>query len=107
MGRPSEVSVVEVSEKIKKKEQFLLLDVRTVDEYQRGHLTASHIPLADLPQRYQELDVQDEIVVYCHHGVRSLHACQFLMERGFEKVLSMSGGIDAWSQQIDPTVERY
>jgi len=52
-------------------------------------------------------DPEQEAIIYCHHGVRSLHAVQYLRQQGFQNTLSMQGGIDAWSNQIDPNLEKY
>jgi rhodanese-related sulfurtransferase len=91
-------------------EPVVLLDVREPEEYAICRLPGSIlIPLGDLPGRAHELDVPDgtTLVVYCHHGVRSLRGAGYLMQLGMEKVASMSGGIEWWSQLIDPSVPRY
>ncbi len=86
----------------------MILDVREPGEYQICHIDGSKlIPLADLPSRVNELDTADEIVVHCHHGVRSLRAVKFLKEMGFGKVKSLKGGIDAWAVNMDPSMPRY
>ena len=66
-------------------------------------------PLGELPERLDELDDwrKAEIVVYCHHGVRSLQGTSLLQRAGFERVFNLRGGIDRWSLDIDPTVPRY
>jgi rhodanese-related sulfurtransferase len=65
------------------------------------------LPLHELADRWQELDAQQEIVVYCHHGHRSARAVDFLRRFGMEKVRNLAGGIDAWSKEIDPSVPLY
>lgn len=86
----------------------VLLDVREQWEYDFNRIEgAIHIPLADLPQRYQELDRDSEIIAYCHMGVRSLKAAKFLKQQGIEKVRNLAGGIEAWSIQVDSAVPRY
>ena len=67
------------------------------------------IPLPELEERADELDALagKEVVVYCHHGVRSRSAAAFLERLGFADVVSLAGGIDAWSLRIDPKVPRY
>jgi len=88
----------------------LLLDVREPKEYAICQLPGSVlIPLGDLPGRTHELDIPDgaKVVVYCHHGVRSLRGAGYLMQMGFENVASMTGGIDWWSQLVDASVPRY
>ena len=85
-----------------------LLDVREAHEYAYARIQGSrHIPLGQLPQRYDELDKTREIVVICHHGVRSLKACLFLESLGFSHLNNLQGGIDAWSVACDPAVSRY
>ena len=88
----------------------MLLDVRQPDEHAFCHLPGSVlIPLGELPTRYEELEIPDGalVVVYCHHGVRSLRGTAFLMQMGANKVASMAGGIDAWSLTVNPGVPRY
>jgi rhodanese-related sulfurtransferase len=86
-----------------------LLDVREPWEFETAHLAGAKLmPMGDVPSRaHQELDPDDHIVVVCHHGVRSLNVAVWLRQQGFEKAQSMSGGIDAWSRQIDQNVPRY
>lgn len=105
-----QISVQDVHAKLQSGEPLLLLDVRNPEEYAICKLEGSQlIPLGELVGRVGEIEVgsQEPIIVYCHHGVRSLHATMFLKQSGFENVLSMTGGIDAWSMQIDPATKRY
>ena len=64
-------------------------------------------PGAELPDRLGELDTADRIVVQCHSGQRSARATAMLREMGFEKAVNLAGGIDTWSAQVDPSVQRY
>jgi len=87
-----------------------LLDVREPGEHALAHLAGARlIPLGELVGRLDELDDWRgrEIVVYCHHGVRSLHALGILRAAGFERALNLRGGIDRWSTEVDPAVPRY
>ena len=85
-----------------------LLDVRTPEELELARLPgALHIPMAELPARVGELNPQAPIIVLCHHGVRSEMAGRFLERNGFADVSHLSGGIDAWSESVDPSVPRY
>ncbi len=87
-----------------------LLDVRQPWEHDAAALPDSQlIPLDQLMRRSAEVHPPEGslLVVYCHHGVRSLSAAAFLERLGYATVASLSGGIDAWSQQIDPSVPRY
>jgi rhodanese-related sulfurtransferase len=86
----------------------VILDVREPHEYEICHIDGSIlIPLGELPSRVNELDTADEIVVHCHHGIRSLRATRFLRDMGFKKVRSLRGGIDAWAEEYDPDMPRY
>src|SRR5258705_12881849 len=82
---------------------FTLLDVREPWEVQTASIAgATLIPMGDVPSRaHQELDPDDHIVVYCHHGVRSMNVTAWLRQQGFDKAQSMAGGIDAWSRRGD------
>lgn len=97
----------QLKEKLEKKENFVLLDVREPEEFAIANLGGILIPLSDLPSRYDELNPNDEIVVMCHHGVRSMHAVGFLKQKGFENIKNLSGGIDAYSHRVDPSIPRY
>lgn len=87
-----------------------LLDVREPGEHDFCALTGSRLlPLGELAERADELtDWRDrEIVVYCHHGVRSAHAIGILRHFGFTRLINLTGGIDRWSLEVDPQVPRY
>jgi rhodanese-related sulfurtransferase len=88
---------------------FVLLDVREPWEVDMGAIAGSrNMPMGDVPTRaHQELDPDAHIVVYCHRGVRSLSVVLWLREQGFERAQSLAGGIDGWSIQIDPSIDRY
>jgi len=66
-----------------------------------------HIPMGQIPARAGELDPEQELVVVCHHGVRSLRVAQFLESRGFVNVYNLRGGVDAWAREIDPAMQTY
>lgn len=84
-----------------------LLDVREPEEYAAAKLEGAHlIPLNELPGRLAELPKDRPLVVLCHHGVRSAHAVHHLREAGYD-ALNMSGGIAAWSREIDPSIPAY
>lgn len=88
---------------------FHLLDVRTDEEVETAALPDSiHIPMNLIPLRHNELpDDGLPLVVYCHHGVRSLHTAMYLADAGFEELYNLQGGIDAWSLEVDSSVPRY
>ena len=87
---------------------FLLLDVRTDEETAVCALPDSvHIPMNLIPLRSNELPDGLPIVVYCHHGIRSLPTAMYLADAGFETLYNLQGGIDAWAAQIDENMARY
>jgi adenylyltransferase/sulfurtransferase len=103
-----EISPELVREMMDAGEDFILLDVREDAEWEIAHLEgAIHIPLGTLESRLEELDPSREVIVYCHVGERSVDACLVLWNAGFRKVRNLTGGIDAWSDLIDPSVPRY
>lgn len=86
----------------------VLLDVRETAELELAALNfALHIPMGQVPARVDELEPEKTIVVMCHSGGRSMRVAEYLATRGFEKVVNLTGGIDAWSREIDCTVPRY
>ncbi len=107
MDRLNQMSPEEVWTEINAGDPPILLDVREPWEYALARLPDSWlIPLQSLPQRFSELPRDQEIVVLCHHGVRSMTALAFLQQQGFTQVKNLIGGIDAYAQ-IDPTIPRY
>ncbi len=86
----------------------MLLDVREPDEVVTAAIAgATHIPMAQIPARLNELPRDREIVVMCHHGGRSARIVRLLETHGFTEAINLEGGIDAWSQRIDPTIPTY
>ncbi|MFI5335176.1 MAG: rhodanese-like domain-containing protein [Opitutales bacterium] len=86
----------------------LLLDVREPDELACCALAgATHIPMRDIPGALGQLPPDRDILVLCHHGGRSLHVTRFLRANGFARATNVAGGIDAWAEQVDPTLTRY
>jgi len=102
-----QISVTEFKHKVDSGEDIFLLDVREPHEYQIANLGGFLIPLGDLPSRVHELDSSREIVLHCKSGGRSQRAAEFLQQAGFRKIQNLAGGIQAWSEQIDPKVPRY
>jgi len=90
-------------------DQVRIVDVREPWEYQICHLAgAESIPMGEIPAALPRLDGDEKpLVVYCHHGVRSLRVANWLRQQGVEQVSSLQGGIDRWSLEIDPGVPRY
>jgi rhodanese-related sulfurtransferase len=86
----------------------VFLDVREPFEHAAASIGgAVLIPMREIPGRTAELDREKEIVVFCHHGSRSAMVVDFLRRQGFAGAINMSGGIDAWSLVVDPSVPRY
>ncbi len=102
-------TVQDLHDKLQAGEKLTLIDVREKDEWEICRLGgATLIPLSQFTCRAPaELDARDRIVLYCHHGRRSAQAQQFLKSHGFQNVINLAGGIDAWAVHIDPTMRRY
>jgi molybdopterin/thiamine biosynthesis adenylyltransferase/rhodanese-related sulfurtransferase len=102
------ISVRELKERMEKNEALMLIDVREPYEYEIASIDGSRlIPLGELETRLSEIPRTGVLVCQCHSGVRSEHAARLLKESGFENVYNLTGGIDAWSIEIDPNVPRY
>jgi rhodanese-related sulfurtransferase len=88
-----------------------LIDVREPEECAVTRLgTAEYIPMSLLPAAFQRLEglaEEADLLVLCHHGVRSLQVVMWLRERGVENCYSVAGGIDRWSRELDPAIPRY
>jgi rhodanese-related sulfurtransferase len=108
MSLPQELRPQEVKQKLDQGEKLLLLDVREPEEVAIVRIEgAKHIPMNDVPGRLHEIDPDADIVVFCHHGMRSANVADFLRHREFRSVANLSGGIDAWAAIVDPSLARY
>ncbi|MGV6858046.1 MAG: rhodanese-like domain-containing protein [bacterium] len=86
----------------------ILLDVREPWEHQIAHLdNAVLLPMRQLPAALDEFKPDQEIVVICHHGIRSVHAARYLLSVGFNNIINLKGGIDRWARDLDPTMPVY
>lgn len=104
----SEITPRELKARLDAGRPPVLLDVREAWELRLCRLpNALHIPLEELAGRVDELDPEQEIVVYCHQGVRSAAVVEYLRARGFRDVKNLRGGLDAWARTVDPTMRRY
>jgi rhodanese-related sulfurtransferase len=102
------ITVQELKQKLDSGEKITLIDVREPWEYNIAKIEGARlIPLATLGSEYKTLDPQAEIVIHCHMGMRSMDATQFLLQQGFRNVKNLTGGINAWSMQVDPSVPKY
>ena len=102
------MSAPELKRKMDACEPFELIDVREPFEYEIARIDgAKLIPLGEIAERVNELQRERPIVVHCHSGQRSAQAVRLLQQRGFANLYNLEGGIDAWSDQIDPSVPKY
>lgn len=107
---PIEIDVHQTQRALEQSPAPLLIDCREPSEYDLCRIDgAVLIPMGEIPARIDELTPQpnQSLIVYCHHGVRSLHVTRWLRANGLAQAQSMSGGIDAWSTDVDPQVPRY
>tara|TARA_A100001015_G_scaffold88830_1_gene98790 strand:+ start:335 stop:664 length:330 start_codon:yes stop_codon:yes gene_type:complete len=101
-----EITVSDLSKKINDNDDFILIDVRTDDEYNFSNIKqAKHIPLDQLPQKFATLNKNKEYVLQCRSGGRSYKAAQIMKKNGFNKVYNLIGGLIDWSEKIDPSIE--
>jgi rhodanese-related sulfurtransferase len=102
-----EITVEELKTKLARGEKLHLLDVREPEEFALTQLEGAQlIPLGELQSRIDEIPEDVALVVYCHHGIRSLQAAGFLRSQG-RTAVSLKGGIDLWARAIDPSLPRY
>jgi adenylyltransferase/sulfurtransferase len=104
------ITPIELQSLLENGERLTLLDCREPDEFEIAALPgAKLIPLANIARDVvaQVRNKDARIVVYCHHGMRSLRAATLLAGMGYSNVANLSGGIDSWSTQVDPAVPRY
>ena len=98
----------ELKARLEQSEQPILLDVREEWELMRCQLPGIiWIPMGQIVSRISELDKNKETVVVCHHGIRSWQVAKFLESEGFGDVINLSGGVDAWAKQVDPSMALY
>jgi rhodanese-related sulfurtransferase len=107
---PIEIDCPSVKSLLDEGADLLLLDCREADEFAIAALPGARLlPMSELRERLAELDDDRDrrVIVFCHHGSRSLRVAAFLRQHGLDSVQSMSGGIDEWSLNVDPRIPRY
>jgi len=102
-----QITVKELKRRIDAGEDVYILDVREPWENKLAHIGGKLIPQNEVPQRLAEIDREREVIVHCHAGVRSQRIAEFLKQSGYPRVVNLSGGIHAWSEEIDPKVPKY
>jgi rhodanese-related sulfurtransferase len=109
MVNPLEITPQEVKSRLDRGEAIRLVDVREPFEHAQARIDgADLIPMRTVPRHLDALRAECRpIVVLCHHGWRSLQVVTWLRQQGIDCCASMSGGIDQWSREIDPSVGRY
>ena len=108
VGGGWDITVQELSERMKQGNHLRLLDVREPHELEISHLEgATLIPLGQLASRLSELNSAEEMVVFCKSGTRSARALDLLLSAGFRKIKNLKGGINAWAREVDPRLPIY
>lgn len=110
MSLPIEIDCQSVHSRLEAGEQVMLVDCREPDEWETARIEAATlIPMGELQERIGELEPckDQEVIVHCHHGGRSLRVAMWLRQQGFPHAQSMAGGIDEWAQNIDTSIARY
>ena len=103
-----EITPQELKARMDRNDHPVLVDVRDDWETKLCRLEhALHIPMEELEFRTEELNQQDEIVVYCHHGVRSAAVADYLRRLGFARARNLAGGLDSWATTVDRSMRRY
>ena len=106
--RPPEIDVQALDRMAEDGADFVILDIREPWEVGVCAFEHSlHIPMGQIPYSLNHLPDDKDLVVVCHHGVRSWHAMNWLRGNGFQRAISLRGGIDAWAKLIDPTMATY
>ena len=103
-----EITVKELKHKFDNNEDFMLLDVRNIQEVLFSKINGSiHIPMNEIMDRINELDSNREIIIQCKSGKRSARVCEYLMTQNFNNVKNLKGGIISWADEIDSSIQVY
>lgn len=109
-GEIHEITALELKERLDSGQPLILVDVREAFEREIADLPdvgQKRIPMDELPDRLDELDPDDNLVLYCRSGSRSNWAAEQLVERGYTKVFNLTGGVLGWADAVDPSMRRY
>ena len=102
------ITPAELKRRLEAGEDLVLLDVREPAEIAVCRIEGSlWIPMGELALRHAELDPERPTVCVCHHGVRSAHVAAALARLGFQRLYNLSGGIDRWADEVEPSMQRY
>ncbi len=102
------LSATEIKEILDHKNGTRIIDVREEWEHKLAKIENSELmPLSSFMSHVSELDRDEELIFYCHTGVRSANVCNYLAAQGFKNLINLNGGIEAWTNEVDPSVPRY
>ena len=102
-----EIDAYDLQSRIAQGDDFVLLDIRSAGELAQGMLpNAEHLPMHLIPIRINELPKDKAVILYCHSGARSYHACAYLAQQGYENVVNLRGGILGWARSGYQLAER-
>jgi rhodanese-related sulfurtransferase len=105
---PDDITPEDLKARLDARAPVVLLDVREDWEMKLCRLdNSTHIPIEEIELRVDELSREDDIVVYCHHGVRSAAVADYLRQLGYARAVNLAGGVDEWARRIDPSMRRY
>ena len=94
-----EIDAFALQTRIAEGDDFVLLDIRSAGELAQGMLPdAEHLPMHMIPLRVSELPKDKDVILYCHSGARSYHACAYLAQQGYDNVINLRGGILGWAR---------
>ena len=104
-----QMTVTELQQRLKESpNKFVLVDVREPWELEVCSFPgALEIPMGQVPARVDEIDPDQDVIIVCHHGIRSQRVAYYLQNAGFENLFNVRGGIDAWAREIDPVMAKY
>jgi rhodanese-related sulfurtransferase len=104
-----QMTVTELQQRLREPTRdFVIVDVREPWEAEVCALPDTIlIPMGQIPGRIEEIDREQNVIVLCHHGIRSQQVAYYLQNAGFEKLFNLRGGIDAWAREIDPSMATY